>query len=581
MIPLLIPLALCIFLWKTVTVTSAEPTVYRFVALAGNEGQIDQAAEPFVNDGRLHFVREYGAMAASYQAENPNYNGEQLPPQFNIKLYQVMTTTAHANDVVNAVYDEAADYPGVQAEKDIQYLAFMPNQLLVSGTCADVNAAANRTGLIPLQGVEGVEFQVQGTCFSVGIFQSLNEKTVIQSIDAVNMAIDKDPPIMDARAQPNQLTMGFPGGDYIFGSPAGMATPGDTTLTLPDSPFEGHVGEQIAVVLFDTSPYIMATNVSVQTVNGIDITVDKSLPLPSGLPYSGQSVVGSHGTFVATPVTHYAPNSDIYLMRALSIDGIGTEFLLIQAIDRMRNYFLANADNYTGVIFNYSLGLEEEEYVDSLSALARMLDLVHETNILQVAASGNNSAWTFVPRDPNLPASHPSVIGVTGVAPGNKLACYANKGDIATWGGGDPRGTAQPCLPDKIVHDCALGLRGGCLTGYDPHSSNDWAFGVGTSFASPIIAGMAAQKMEMMGPSRNEFWSNPTNVRNEIDNAATPDDPEMGSGFIGDFEVPTAVGLANVDQADAHTVWLPLFAIIVIALTTRLVFSRKVEKIRG
>ncbi len=578
-IPLLFALALCLFLWQAVGTSFAEPPIYGFVSLAGHDGQIDQAAAPFVADGRLHFVREYGAAASNYHVENPNYNGGQLPNPFNIKVYQVMTTTPNVNTIINAVYAEAATYADVQAERDIQHLAYIPQQIIVSGTCADVASTVNRVDLTPVQGVEAVEFTIQGDCFAVGLFQSLAGKTVVQTINSVNMVIDNDPNIDDALAQPNQLTMGFPGGYYIFGSPAGMATPGTTTLTLPNSPFDGFTGQKVGIAIFDTSPYVAAPAVSTQNVNGIDITVNKSLPLPPGLPFSGQSVVGSHGTFVATPITHYAPSSDIYLMRALSIDGIGTEFLLIQAIEEMRNFFLTNADNYDGVIFNYSLGLEEEDYVDSLSALARTLDQVHNTNIFQIGAAGNNSAWSLAPRDPNLPASHPNVLGVTAIAPGNTLACYANKGDIATWGGGDPRSAPGPCLPDKIAHDCAINVRGGCLTGFDPHSPNDWAYGIGTSFAAPIITGMAAQKIEELGPSRSEFWQSPTAVRAQVEEAATPDDADMGSGFIGDYTVPTSVGLSGLKQANVQAVWLSLLTIIVITLTTGLAFSRKVEKI--
>ncbi len=569
-------LVLCVLLWQSVVVSSADSTVYRFVALAGNEEQVDQAAEPFLADGHLKYVREYGAASASYQAEAPNDNGS-LPNQFNIKLYQVMTTTPHINAVVAEVYSKVESYPEVQAEKDISYLAYVPNQLLLNGTCADVAAISKEVGLSPVHGVEPAEFITPTGCFSVGLFQSLPDKNVAESVTAVNLFIDNSQ-IGDAYAQPNQFTMGFPSGDYIFGSPAGMATPGSTTLTLPKSPFAGQTGQEIAVVLFDTSPYVNAPAISTQVVNGVDITVDQSLPLPANLPFSGQSVVGSHGTVVATPVTHYAPNSDIYLMRTLSLDGIGTEFMLIRAIVQMRDHLLASADKYQGVIFNYSLGVEEEVYVDPLSALARTLDLVHETNIFQVAAAGNNSAWRFVPQDANLPASHPNVFAVTATAPGNKLACYANKGDIATWGGGDPRSAPGPCLPNKIVSDCAAGLRGGCLTGVDPHSPNGWAYAVGTSFASPIIAGMAAQRMELMGPPRSELWIRPTAARTEMELVATPDETEMGSGYIGDFEIPTSVGLSNVQQVRDRQ--LDILTIFVGILTLYLVFSPKVEKIR-
>jgi hypothetical protein len=578
-LPPLLAILLSVFLWRAVGISSAEPTVYGFVALAGNNTEINQTAAPFLADGRLRFVRQYGASSADYARESPLYSGGAFPNQFNIKVYQVQTVTARMNDVVNAVYNAAASHSNVYAEKDIRHLAYMPQQLLVSGPCSEVSQVANGAGLAPYDdNTLPVEMDAQGVCLSIGLYSSYNTKTVAQSIDIVNQYAQGNR-LDNVVAQPNQVTMGFPGGHFIFGSPAGMATPGSITPTLPAPIFDG-TGNEIAVVLFDTAPYADAPAVSTQIVNGKAISVNQSLPLPTNLPFSGQSVVGSHGTFVATPVTVLAPDSDIFLIRVLSQDAMGTEFLLIEAIQAARDYFLANASSFNGVIFNYSLGVEEAEIPEPNPALSRTLAFVHNTNIFQVAAAGNNSVWSATPENPNLPASHPHVLGVTGIAPGNKLACYANRGDIATWGGGVPRSAPGPCPVDKNVADCAAGARSNCLTGYDPHSPNKWAYGIGTSFASPIVAAMVARRMETLPPPRSELWSDPNEARTEVENAATPDEPELGKGYIGDFGVPTSVTLANVEQVPGQRIGVAILAMLVGISLTGLLFVKEAGKIR-
>lgn len=581
-LPILLPIALCVVLWQSVGVSMAQkPTAYGFVALAGNNGQINQAVAPFLADGRLRLVRQYGAAATNFQKEAPNYAGGTLPPLFNIKVYQVQTVTAKMNQIVAEVYAATAKFPGVSAEKDIRYLAYMPQQLILSGPCNQVGEVISEVGIEPYDDKPPITLDAHGACLSVGLYRTGINQKVADVVEMVNQVAQNNFP--NVVAQPNQLMVGFPGNSYIFGSPAGMATPGNITPTLPTSPFAG-TGDQIAVVVFDTAPYTDTPPISTQMINGKSVTVNQLVDEPPDLPFSEQSVVGSHGTFVATPITQLAPDSDIFLIRVLNQSAFGTEFWLIEAIGAARDYFLANEDMYNGVIFNYSLGLEEAEIPEPNAALSRTLELVHDTNIFQVAAAGNNSIWSASPEAPNLPASHPHVLGVTGVAPGNKLACYANRGDIATWGGGTPRAASGPCLVDEIVADCVAGVRANCLTGFDPHSPNEWAFGIGTSFASPLIAAMVAQRMETMPPSRSGLWRDPNLAREEIENEAILDAPEdtaqIGKGYIGDFGIPTSVGLSTVQQTESSRLPMLIVVILLVIILVQVAFSRKVEKIR-
>ena len=565
-------LLFCVFIWQT---SAAQPVMdYGFIALLGDDVKIDQAASPFINDGRLSYVREYGIGASSVnqQQENPAYSGGTLPNNFNIKIYQVMAYPPDMNPIVAEVQNVVNNTADVNLEKNLRFLAYAPDQLLVSGECFDASQAANGAGLVPVTGIEAVEFTSMGSCYAVGLYHTLSGLNVRDTVAFVNQFI-QDEGYEGVLAQPNQITMGFPGSHWIFGSPAGMETPGDPNPAFPESPFF-ETGQGIAVALFDTSPYVGAPEISTQFVNSRPIQVNQALPVPNEIPFSNQSVVGSHGTFVATPITELAPDSDIFLFRSLSLDAIGTEFWLIEAIDVARDYFLNNGDTYNGVIFNYSLGLEEALIPEPLDALSRTLSIVHDTNIAQVAAAGNNSAWSFSPEVPNLPASHPNVIGVTAIAPGSGIACYANQGDIATWGGGQLRGGPNPCLPSENVSRCANLMVGNCLSGYDPHSPNNWAFGVGTSFASPIIAAMLAQRMETIGPPRSENWASPEQARNELEQEAIGGDPDLGAGYIGEYEIPLSVGLVSAEQmreeGAGHVVLLvALFSLLTVLFVRR------------
>jgi subtilisin family serine protease len=136
-----------------------------------------------------------------------------------------------------------------------------------------------------------------------------------------------------------------------------------------------------------------------------------------------------------------------------------------------------------------------------LDELGRYLAL---NNCLVVAAAGNDSVAGELRLEPRLPARFETVLGVAATNLDGKPASYSNVGDeqrrgdhVATFGG--ERG--DECAP----LDGVTGLYSGEFPGLEPNTTG-WASWSGTSFATAIVSGIAA----------NVWASNPLASASEI-----------------------------------------------------------------
>jgi subtilisin family serine protease len=151
-----------------------------------------------------------------------------------------------------------------------------------------------------------------------------------------------------------------------------------------------------------------------------------------------------------------------------------------------------------------------------------------------------------------IPASDPNVIGVAATNKNGNRSCYSDKGEVAAPGGDggadlqDPNNTcvsrvnswtdspgpnAGPVCDVNHPEDCSYFLISLAKTDH----GLQYVYWSGTSFAAPLVSGMAALAFEEL--EKNQVICL---INGGASHAAAPD-PELGSGIIniGDSLNPT------------------------------------------
>lgn len=587
---LLLPfgIGLCLMSFVLYSTDSSQAMSHHvpFIMLYGDKGQVETAVMPFLADNSLRYLREYP------QPEQYLFEGNlPVPPGVGlgglaIQMYQVTTPSIGIQGVISSVISATLPLPEVEhVYPHFEFMSYMPREIVIHGDCNDVN------NLVMLFDPDLNQEDFMNLDYP-GLPPTSNECIGLYSITNANKRVTdfttvQTPGITEARVEPNYLTNGMMAGYGIFGSPAAMVGGAPPTSTSGTTPL-ATTGRNVGVFLFDTSPYQRRAEFFTETIKTttVDIIHPSRVRLPiNWMPFNPNRSVAAHGTFVATPIVELAPDSETHLMRVLNEDGLGNQYSFAVAVDEAIRYATGPTLDWDGVVFNYSLGLEDDATDQVKTAMKRMLDMVSRMDIVQVAATGNDSAYESVPQPMDLPASHADVIGVTAIVPGNQIACYANAtdvGGVAARGGGAPRGVPI-CNVDQFVVDCATNGLIGCLHGWDPNSPTDHAYGIGTSFAAPFVSAFSAQVIEHIarGGARDDVrgtsnWVRPIQVQEFIETKLTPADPEMGDGYLGNWEnvVPTGVGLETIS---AETVRLPLLALglLLIAFSTATIVQQR------
>jgi hypothetical protein len=166
--------------------------------------------------------------------------------------------------------------------------------------------------------------------------------------------------------------------------------------------------------------------------------------------------------------------------------------------------------------------------VDVLEVVRRVLDFIHQSlfepiaalvdqGILIIAAVGNDATARGLHPNPRLPAAYDSVLGVAALTQLDAPAGYTNRGDeappvpfntgitfasngVAVWGGDATLRRTCPFSDDQAAIDLGASpidaVRGIFSSAEIPlnggPNQTGWAYWVGTSFATPVIAGLAA-----------------------------------------------------------------------------------------
>ena len=282
-------------------------------------------------------------------------------------------------------------------------------------------------------------------------------------------------------------------------------------------------GDGIEVAIFDTSSY---TSGEYTIADRFTLTVRE----PDRMPLDGPDTsdpklahlnVADHGVFAAGLVNGMAPNADIVLVRVLNDTGQGTLRDLLAGLEA---YNVARNQELADVVVNLSLGLgfqrpairEDvaalmarvaalgdpicEEYLapdNRVPSLQNQMAKMRTEGATIVAAAGNDSL--FEPyQQLQLPANFDQVIGVAANNIQTAPSCFTNAGQLSAPGGDGDTG-AGLCQPKQITALCAA-QGGDCIwaliSTVNPATyESGYAYWIGTSFATPLVAGLSAQIM--------------------------------------------------------------------------------------
>jgi subtilisin family serine protease len=299
----------------------------------------------------------------------------------------------------------------------------------------------------------------------------------------------------------------------------------------------------VRIGVFDTSPFtdVAPDVVTTKTVDWIEVPEQLELEVlhpvlvASPEPSRQDIDVRNHGLFVAGLIHAVAPDSEIRLIRVLGDDNRGDVGTLNKEIFQFIREANAPGSPPVGTVINMSLGIRvppeeaglrlprQVQSLRYLMAAARCLDIV------VVASAGNNSPDSSPPELADLPADWSSVIGVAASNVINERACFSNQGDVAAPGGGvqSVNGGPAKCEPRtfECQGDCPFAVIGPVLTSHSPTGYMYWS---GSSFAAPIVSGLAARVLE----AGNGVLS-PADVRAIIEcGAAGRADRHYGEGVI-------------------------------------------------
>lgn len=302
-------------------------------------------------------------------------------------------------------------------------------------------------------------------------------------------------------------------------------------------------GKGVRVAVFDTSPFSGPGKWRIPWIEPhLDLCVSHPQPLVHMRPEGDVVDYRDHGLFVASMVHAVARLSDIHLIRVLNEHNLGDLGTLVKALC---DFLLADSQRRGGsldrTVLNLSLGLRNEpghrwpwlnkmkgdmETLDQVLQFVRMppldkeipvvcletvLAIARRSGAIVVAAAGNESdvnPQTVVP--PMIPASYPFVIGVAGHNYDQGRSNFSNKGDIAAPGGDrrepPPLFTAAGKAADPKRWLIGLSMHKAQVDGY--------MYWMGTSFAAPLVSGLAARILGKPTP--------PGYVRAQIETDADP-----------------------------------------------------------
>jgi subtilisin family serine protease len=283
-------------------------------------------------------------------------------------------------------------------------------------------------------------------------------------------------------------------------------------IDAPGAWSSGEFGDpDVKVAVLDTG--IDPTHLSLS--GKVDLANSRSFIdiLPSPCGDADQNTIldyNFHGTFVASQIASngvgmasVAPNSQIVALKTNNCDGVGAFGDIVSGI-----VYAAGLDDVAvinmslGAIFPKSLPGQPPAGLGLLVAYVnRAINYAASRGVLSVSAAGNEGldlqhSWNLI----SLPAEAGTGVSVYATDNADGLASYSNYGVSATWVGapGGDFPNASPPLPQCPFPDFLQGALLGACSSYQtalPFACDPFSYvigGTGTSFASPMVAGVAA-----------------------------------------------------------------------------------------
>lgn len=362
---------------------------------------------------------------------------------------------------------------------------------------------------------------------------------------------------------------------------------GDKGIELWDSPGKRSVaaeGKDIVIGVFDTSPFTKLPTDrpffadafgdslgSPAASAGQLILHDagpQAIPTCPGVDRVTPAIrreefnLSNHGLFVASLAHAVAPQSDVYLVRVLGDDACGDLATILRGLDWFQTQMTGEEKpGLDKAVINLSLGLNRPDEAEAKALglppgaevrtlQAKIQDLL-DNGATVVAAAGNDSFDQASADEAEIPARDKGVIAVAASTVEGQRGCFSNAGELAAPGGDGVGPDYQPSNA-RLGRDkkplCSVPSQIPSVAGANPRPSDPWvcekdarpclvglvwrdgesqfAYWVGTSFATPLVSGLAALMIE----------TNPTEepVEAELTSCPSPVAPgdSLGCGIV-------------------------------------------------
>jgi hypothetical protein len=455
-------------------------------------------------------------------------------------------------------------------------LIYIEGQVIVSGSPEDIDALVEQIRDLELDQLSAIKLDAET---SINLFQIGSGNTVEQVVCTINEISAETESTVVADPNYHISPAGWEGGGSPWtqngqwtGLPGGGLAPapgtdfrtqwalGDAGIQLFDNAGNrliGFKGDGIRIAVFDSSPFeevgdnekcvgcfrfheLMGDVFGDSIAAEPPLTVWHFTPAPAptcpGLDRKDKhdretQDISNHGLFVAGLAHAIAPHSEIELIRVLEKDGCGDLFTIERAIDAFVNETLEEGGNTLhGTVLNLSLGVHQPErptrfgLPEGVKSLQLAVQKAVDHGGVVVAAAGNDSAdeqgnGILPPRSMEIPADETAVIGVAASNIERARGCFSNAGDVAAPGGDSD----LPCrIPRCEDHPEA------CLISVARNSKTQYVYWVGTSFATPLVSGLAALVIQ-----KGQGSVPPPDVAGAIMQGACPSpDPQLPTGVI-------------------------------------------------